>query len=228
MAREDQPRPHHAEEFFIFYYMLTGVHLLHVLLGMLILGSWCGNYATPPHACRWSNPAPLLAHGRPALGRHLRPALPDEVTMTTATTRTPPTAIRDHHLRLDRPVASSPSSLVAGPRPPRRPAAATVPITVVVVLGLVKGRMIIRYFMEVRHGAAVARITTDAWLIVLWTAIWRSTCTERYLVERQVLADRNSSRKRVSGHSGPDSADMRRNFRCSDAVEGDTHRKGRP
>jgi cytochrome c oxidase subunit IV len=51
-------------------------------------------------------------------------------------------------------------------------AVANVPITVaVVVLGFIKGRMIIRYFMEVRTAPRWLKATTDAWLIVLWAAI---------------------------------------------------------
>lgn len=49
---------------------------------------------------------------------------------------------------------------------------ASVPITVaVVLLGFVKGRMIIRYFMEVRTAPRWLKITTDAWLVTLWAAI---------------------------------------------------------
>ena len=49
---------------------------------------------------------------------------------------------------------------------------ASVPITVaVVLLGFVKGRMIIRYFMEVRTAPRWLKVSTDAWLIVLWAAI---------------------------------------------------------
>ena len=51
-------------------------------------------------------------------------------------------------------------------------AVANVPITVaVVLLGFVKGRMIIRYFMEVRTAPRWLKIATDAWLIVLWATI---------------------------------------------------------
>ncbi len=51
-------------------------------------------------------------------------------------------------------------------------ATASAPITVaVVLLGFVKGRMIIRYFMEVRTAPPWLKMATDAWLIVLWTAI---------------------------------------------------------
>ena len=51
-------------------------------------------------------------------------------------------------------------------------AVANVPITIaVVLLGFVKGRMIIRYFMEVRTAPRWLKITTDAWLIVLWATI---------------------------------------------------------
>jgi hypothetical protein len=51
-------------------------------------------------------------------------------------------------------------------------AVASVPITVAaVLLAFVKGRMIIRYFMEVRTAPRWLKITTDAWLLVLWGAI---------------------------------------------------------
>lgn len=51
-------------------------------------------------------------------------------------------------------------------------AVASVPITVaVVVLGFIKGRMIIRYFMEVRTAPRWLKVTTNAWLIVLWVTI---------------------------------------------------------
>lgn len=51
-------------------------------------------------------------------------------------------------------------------------AEASIPITVVaILLGLVKCRMIIRYFMEVRAAPHWLRRGTDAWLIVLWVAL---------------------------------------------------------
>ena len=51
-------------------------------------------------------------------------------------------------------------------------AVANVPITVaVVLLGFVKGRMIIRYFMEVRTAPQWLKVTTDAWLVLLWVTI---------------------------------------------------------
>jgi caa(3)-type oxidase subunit IV len=47
-----------------------------------------------------------------------------------------------------------------------------VAITVaVVVLGFIKGRLIIRYFMEVRGAPRWLKLTTDAWLAVLWLAV---------------------------------------------------------
>jgi hypothetical protein len=52
------------------------------------------------------------------------------------------------------------------------PAVASVPITVaVVVLGFIKGRMIIRYFMEVRHAPRWLKLFTDAWLTLLWASV---------------------------------------------------------
>lgn len=51
-------------------------------------------------------------------------------------------------------------------------AVASVPITVaVVVLGFIKGRLIIQYFMEVRTAPRWLKVATDAWLVMLWAAI---------------------------------------------------------
>ena len=38
-------------------------------------------------------------------------------------------------------------------------------------LGFIKGRMIIRYFMEVRTAPRWLKTATDVWLTVLWLAI---------------------------------------------------------
>ncbi|MFC7672567.1 cytochrome C oxidase subunit IV family protein [Mycolicibacterium sp. GCM10028919] len=51
-------------------------------------------------------------------------------------------------------------------------AAASVPITVtVIVLGVVKSRVIMRYFMEVRTAPAWLKVATDAWLAIFWLAV---------------------------------------------------------
>jgi hypothetical protein len=42
----------------------------------------------------------------------------------------------------------------------------------VVVLAAIKGRLIIRYFMEVRHAPRWLQRATDAWLAVLWIALF--------------------------------------------------------
>jgi membrane protein YdbS with pleckstrin-like domain len=49
---------------------------------------------------------------------------------------------------------------------------ANVVITVaVILLGFIKGRLIIRYFMEVRSAPQWLKMATDGWLMMLWTAI---------------------------------------------------------
>jgi hypothetical protein len=51
-------------------------------------------------------------------------------------------------------------------------AVASVPITVaVILLGFIKGRMIIRYFMEVRTAPRWLKLFTDAWLTILWAGV---------------------------------------------------------
>jgi Prokaryotic Cytochrome C oxidase subunit IV len=51
-------------------------------------------------------------------------------------------------------------------------AVASVPITVaVVVLGMIKSRLIISYFMEVRTAPRWLRLATDGWVVVLWLGI---------------------------------------------------------
>ena len=71
-----------SNEFFSFYYVLTGVHMFHVALGLLILGVAFANceLAQAPQDIAGRTGRHLLAHGRSALDRHLRPALRDEVT----------------------------------------------------------------------------------------------------------------------------------------------------
>ncbi len=52
------------------------------------------------------------------------------------------------------------------------PAVASLSITVaVVVLAFIKGRMIIRYFMEVRTAPQWLKLATDVWLVVLWAGV---------------------------------------------------------
>ena len=72
--------PSRRNELLQFYYMLTGVHLFHVALGVLILGRGArtAQPAPPPHVDGRVR-GDLLAHGRPALDRHLRAVLRDEV-----------------------------------------------------------------------------------------------------------------------------------------------------
>ena len=49
---------------------------------------------------------------------------------------------------------------------------ASVPITVaVLVLALVKARLVIQEFMEVRTAPRWLRVFTDVWLVVLWGAL---------------------------------------------------------
>lgn len=45
-------------------------------------------------------------------------------------------------------------------------------VAMIVVLGAVKCRLIIRYFMEVRHAPRWLQRTTDAWLAVLWLTLF--------------------------------------------------------
>ncbi|WP_308015046.1 cytochrome C oxidase subunit IV family protein [Nocardia coffeae] len=47
----------------------------------------------------------------------------------------------------------------------------SVLVTVIVALGMIKSRLIIRQFMEVRTAPRWLRIGTDVWVVVLWTAL---------------------------------------------------------
>ena len=63
-------------------------------------------------------------------------------------------------------------SWLLGPGHTRGSLVASVPITVAVLtLGLIKSRLIIRYFMEVRTAPMWLRIATDVWLIVFWGTV---------------------------------------------------------
>jgi hypothetical protein len=61
---------------------------------------------------------------------------------------------------------------LAPPHDHGAPAAASIPITIaVILLGFIKGRMIIRYFMEVRTAPRWLKMGTDAWLTALWVSV---------------------------------------------------------
>ncbi|MFB4306235.1 cytochrome C oxidase subunit IV family protein [Actinomadura sp. GTD37] len=44
-------------------------------------------------------------------------------------------------------------------------------VAAIVIIAFVKCRLILRYFMEVRHAPRWLRHTTDAWLAVLWLTL---------------------------------------------------------
>jgi caa(3)-type oxidase subunit IV len=59
-----------------------------------------------------------------------------------------------------------------GPAHARGTHVASLPVTIAVLaMGLVKARLIIQYFMEVRTAPRWLRLFTDIWLIALWGAI---------------------------------------------------------
>jgi hypothetical protein len=66
-------------------------------------------------------------------------------------------------------------TVVSWPLAPGRAAGsvvASVPITVVILaMALIKSRLIIREFMEVRTAPAWLRTSTDAWLVVMFGAV---------------------------------------------------------
>jgi hypothetical protein len=43
--------------------------------------------------------------------------------------------------------------------------------TTVVVLGVIKGRLVIRHFMAVNDAPRWLKLSTDAWLVALWAAV---------------------------------------------------------
>ncbi|WP_245714025.1 cytochrome C oxidase subunit IV family protein [Nocardia vaccinii] len=47
----------------------------------------------------------------------------------------------------------------------------SVLVTVIVALGMIKSRLIIRHFMEVRTAPRWLRIGTDVWVVVLWLTL---------------------------------------------------------
>ena len=44
-------------------------------------------------------------------------------------------------------------------------------VAAIAAIAAIKGRLIIRYFMEVRHAPCWLQIATDTWLAVLWLAL---------------------------------------------------------
>ena len=159
-----------SNEFFMFYYMLTGVHLFHVGLGLLILGIVVRELRNPRRR-RMS----MVESG--ATYWHMvdllwivifAPALRDEVTDMMTTDR-PATRTTTTYVWL---ILSASRSCRGGwPRGMPRRAGGSQRAD-----HRRRGRcwassragMIIRYFMEVRTAPRWLKLTTDAWLTVLW------------------------------------------------------------
>ena len=171
--------PHN--DFFMFYYLLTGVHLFHVMLGLVFLGRRGRRTAQPGQASAVSmvaNRRDLLAHGRPALDRHLRSALRDEVIAVP---------LVKNRLTVVWAILAGLTVVSWALAPGHSPghAVASVTITVVVlVMALIKSRLIIREFMEVRTAPHWLGIATDGWLVVLWARCWIHRCVARGALRR--------------------------------------------
>ncbi len=73
--------PFRSNDFFMFYFMLTGIHVFHVALGLVFLGGELRDCASRKRRVHRRDRGDLLAYGRPALGRHLRARLRAEVKM---------------------------------------------------------------------------------------------------------------------------------------------------
>jgi len=71
-----------SNNFFMFYYMLTGVHLFHLLLGLLIQGVVARELRNPRRRRMFmvESGATYWHRGRPALDHHLRAVVRDEAS----------------------------------------------------------------------------------------------------------------------------------------------------
>ncbi len=84
--------PTHAEMFFYIYWLMTGVHALHVTIGVLFIGLFAfrarftNAFLESRHACRLARP--LLAFRRYRLGLSLPTHLPGGPAFMNSTTRT--------------------------------------------------------------------------------------------------------------------------------------------
>ncbi|WP_405137780.1 cytochrome C oxidase subunit IV family protein [Nocardia sp. NBC_01388] len=50
-------------------------------------------------------------------------------------------------------------------------ASGKVLVSAIAALGMIKSRLIIRYFMEIRTAPRWLRFTTDGWIVVLWLGL---------------------------------------------------------
>ncbi len=136
-----------SNSFFMFYYMLTGVHLFHVLVGLLILGVVARELRNPRRRRMF-----MVESG--ATYWHMVDLLWIAIFALLYVMR----RANDHPRRTDDHLAWIILSAITilswwlAPGHARgAPAVASAPITVaVILLGFIKGHMIIRYFVEVR------------------------------------------------------------------------------
>ena len=159
-----------SSQFFQYYFFLTAIHCVHLLIGFVVLGVLM--YQLSDQARRAQvigrDLRHLLAHGRLLLGPDLRPALRREVI------RWRPqfnkrlfvvwlvlVGITLSYLWIDR----------AADRRRSSPMPSTLVTVGAICLALVKVRIIMREFMEVRSAPRLLCRLTDLWVVMMAVAL---------------------------------------------------------
>ena len=167
-----------SSDFMQHFFFLTSIHAIHLVIGFVALGVLVYQLSDPHRrsAADDRDVLDLLAHRRPVLGRHLRPALRREVNVKLSAERRLAVAwivvvaLTVIYLVID---GSADDHGI--------PRASTVASVAAIVLALVKLRIIMREFMDVRHAPPVLRRMTDVLVVVMAVSLLGS-----YLVGRAI------------------------------------------
>ncbi|MGV9680669.1 cytochrome C oxidase subunit IV family protein [Nocardia sp. NPDC003482] len=168
-----------GDEFFSFYYALTGIHLAHLALGLLVLGIVTVHLRGPaiPHSERIgiAEQGALYWHMIDLLWTVIFAILYLMRRQVTESSTAPTRFARDKRVVVAVWAALAVITVLAWQLTPGHTrATASLSkelIAAIVVLGAIKSRLIIRYFMEIRHAPRWLRVATDAWVVVLWAAL---------------------------------------------------------
>ena len=159
-----------TNDFYMFYFVLTGIHFLHVLIGLGVL-TWMGARSRGS-IIRWRRNQVhrmrrhLLAHGRPALGRTVCAALSAPIGDPAMTRKSVVTAV---WLLL---VLATALSLRLGSDATVGPDVSTRLFAgVLLLVAFVKVRLIGHYFMELREAPSALRLAFDGWVIAVCGAL---------------------------------------------------------
>ena len=157
-----------SSQFFQYYFFLTAIHCVHLLIGFVVLGVLMYQLSNEKRRSQLTveTCATYWHIGRLLLGVDLRPALRGEVTVETAFNKRLfvvwliLVAISLVYLWIDHEASHQ-----------GIPTASAVVTVGAICLALIKVRIIMREFMEVRGAPRFLRRITDVWVVLMGVAM---------------------------------------------------------